>query len=253
MTVLTKRIKDQLTQNLIAKASQKKSMSARIVAENITKSLHDLIMQTAVAHVPALSAERWKELIEDGVVNDRPERIVFTTVTSETAGLGSCIILIPDDYPMAQAREVLVNLLTEWNIFACYVDVLAIDNGWRIEWVTTSHVLPHIPNTYRVFPKEHPLYENTYWNNRGIDIHNSARNAIGTFCKTFYAALEYKADLDTFFNKIRNLKQLREQFPEAVALLPSSVDTSEEVILRVKPTTPFVKSLKKRLMEGIPN
>lgn len=262
MTNLNKAVKEKLVLAMVGQASKKQAKATISAATKLQKLFHHAALTMAKDHLPELSHERMIELIRSGTLVSHASTVggeLYVTVPkvddkyspTEHIQLGSTRVQMgkkdSDDW------RKLINAVDEhWS--GLNMIKSKTRGGWlSLQWSASFSDIPTFPGAKYVYDgvvnkDATPFSEK--WNALILPLVPQASKLTNLVLKVLTEASEYQDMLTGIFEGIRTLKQLEDQFPEALKYLPAELKVSKPS--RVAPVE-LINRARQMLETGIPD
>lgn len=265
---ITQEIKADLIHAMIRHASKRQAASTAKAARALDKLWRQLFAKHIQLVIPEVPQPRWAPLIQEGVFSSMKGAVYVVTNkvgdkhnTTENTALGQVGIGYSSkqkereaDSRMWQAIRSAVS--EEWGGFLNFTNMYCGSYDFNYSWKTNHADLPSTRGLGHIF---HPEVEMKDLNDPRLPYSEAAYQLslqvdrlMAAFLAVLKAAGEMYSDLTDILSTVRTLKQLQDQFPEAVDFLP------EEFTKKVRNTKQvadpkLVSRARQMLVEGIPD
>lgn len=259
---LNKKVKADLVLALVGQASKKQAKATISAATKLHKLFYSAALTMAKEHLPELSHERMVELIRSGtlvshastaggelyVATPKPEdkwnRVEHTQVGLAQVAMGK---KDSDEWRM------LINAVHEhWGGLSMIKTERR--SGWlSLKWNIGFPDIPAFPGVKYVYDgvenkDASPFSEK--WDALILPLVPQANKLTNLVLKVLTEASEYQDMLTGIFEGIRTIKQLEDQFPEALKYLPAEFKAAKPS--RVAPVE-LINRARQMLETGIPD
>lgn len=262
MTNLNKAVKQKIVLALVGQASKKQAKATLATAKKLHKLFHGAVLTMAKEHMPELSHERMVELIRSG-----------SLVSHASATSGELYVTVPKaDSKYNPIEHIQVGLVRvamgqkaseEWwevikavNEYWPGFDMIKSQRrgGWlSLHWHVGFADVATFPGAKYVFDgvvnKDATPFSQK-WNDMIIPLVPQAQKLTALVLRVITEASEYQDMLTSIFEGIRTVKQLEDQFPEALKYLPAEFKTAKPS--RVAPVE-LINRARQMLETGIPD
>lgn len=265
---LTQDTKKHLIHEMIRHAAKRQAASTTKAARALDKLWRELFAKHISLNVPELPRDRWAPLIQQGILHGMKGDINVITVRtgdkyrstdSTKVGLGSRHYG-NDSAKRAKVRgewqQVHSAVAQEWGGFLNFFDKKTTDYSFEYSWKTSHADLPGVPGLASIFHPDVPMEDKDRhllpYSNAAYKLAMEAKRLSNAFFAVLDAGWVMFEDLTTILSTIRTVKQLEEQFPEAVPFLPTEF---KEKVRNVKQVADprLIERSREMLLTGIPN
>ena len=264
---ITKDVKNKLIEAMLAKASKRQAAATTRAANSLNKLWRELIISEIQKVIPEVPQNRWAPLIQQNVftaltgevsvyvnkeVPDRWHKVKSDTLGARVIPYRSSKDREPDREKWALVQRALA---ANWGGFFNFLKVYKADSYRKFSWVTSYPDLPSIQglsNIYSADLCEKPDAKIEEYSKKADPLAKHTDRIMDQFMAVMNSTAAMYDDLTAILASIRTLKQLEEQFPDAVAFLP------KEVVEQVRNTKQvadpeLIKRAQRQLVEGIPD
>ena len=259
---LNKKVKADLVLALVGQASKKQAKATIAAATKLQKLFHHAALTMAKDHLPELTHERMVELIRSG------------SLVSQASSAGSELyVTVPkldDKYHKTEHLQVggvrhamgskdsddwrrLLNAVNDhWG--GLTMVKMERRSGWlSLQWSPSFPDIPAFPGAKYVYDgvenkNATPFSEK--WDALILPLAPQALKLTTLVLKVYKEASEYQDLLTGIFEGIRTIKQLEDQFPEAIKYLPAEFKVVKPS--RVAPVE-LINRARQMLETGIPD
>jgi len=263
---ITQAIKDDLIHSMIRHASKRQASSTTKAAKALNKLWRQLFAKHIQQVIPEVPQERWADLIQEGVFNSMKGDIQMVTLRESDNStlhtpLGRVTISYSTSTKLREAdakkwHAVRKAVSAEWGGFLNFTVLYVGSYDVSYYWKCSHPDLPSVKGLDRVF---HPDVLDKFINDPRLPYSDSAfhlskdvSRLMNAFMDVIKAGGDMFDDLTTILTSVRTLKQLEDQFPEAVQFLPQEFTKKVRNTKQVADPA-LVNRAKEMLLTGIPN
>ncbi|QYW06514.1 hypothetical protein uan_102 [Pseudomonas phage UAntarctica] len=272
MTTLNKAVKAKLILAMVAAASKRQAAATNKACNKLEAIYRGAVEKMARAHLPEVKKERWAELLQNHMLVSHKAYgtpIVYEEKQggkpgeSSNVNFGGRFLKFPHGTPTADRwRSVMRAVKENWGgVFSRLDDNFSVTqhsnytSTLTVHWNKQFADLPGFPGQNQIiFPgvnRSPEVTENQKtWEAIAMPLHLQACAISELVLKVVAEAVEYHEMLTQVFEGIRTIRQLEDQFPEALKFLPEDVyNTKSKELAPVE----LINRARKMLVEGIPD
>lgn len=265
---ITQEVKQELITAMLRKASKRQAAATTKAAKALDKLWRQLFAKHIALVIPEVPQERWAPLIQAGVFTSLNSEIVLVTprlndkwkntdsvlIGKVGAGYGSGSVQRNKE----EAKWSLVRraVAEEWGGFLNFTTKRTGSYDFSYSWKTSHADLPAIRGMNKIYhpdlPQEQRDQSLVPFSDAAYKLSLEVDRLMEAFMAVLNAAYAMYDDLTAILAPVRTLKQLQEQFPDAVKYLPSEFTTKVKNTKQVADPE-LVKRAQRLLAEGIPD
>lgn len=265
---ITQDIKTNLIHAMIRHASKRQAASTAKAAKALDKLWRQLFAKHIQLVIPEVPQQRWAPLIQDGVFSSMKGAIYVVTNkvgdkhnTTENTSLGHIDIGYRHgqkqrDEDSRKWQQIRSAVSSEWGGFLNYVTLYCGSYDFNYSWQTTHADLPSVRGLGHIFHPDVEMKDKADprlpYSVAAYQLSLQVDRLMQSFLEVLKAAGEMYENLTTILTSVRTLKQLQDQFPDAVEFLP------EEFTKKVRNTKQvadpaLVSRARTMLLTGLPD
>lgn len=267
---ITNDIKKDLIHSLLRQAAKRQAATTTKAARALDKLFRQLFAKHIELKIPELPQSRWAPLIQDNILNSMKGTVEVITVkhgdkhnATESTAVGKVgrgyeskhgtKVREKDQEKWQQIRRAVEE---EWGGFLNFTTKYTGSYDFHYSWKTSHADLPAVPGLSKIF---HPEVEVSAkdkdlvpYSAAAYKLTLEADRLMQAYMAVITAAGEMYEDLVKILTPIRTLKQLEDQFPDAVHYLPDGfTDKVKNVKQLADPR--LVQRASALLLTGIPD
>ncbi|QBJ04517.1 DNA polymerase [Pseudomonas phage Lana] len=265
---ITNEVKKHLIAEMIRHAAKRQAAPTAKAAKALDKLWRQLFAKHIELKIPEVPQARWAELIQEQIFSGMKGVVYLVTNkvgdkhnTTENTELGKIAVGYASKQKEREADkdkwdEVRRAVSAEWGGFLNFTSVYTGGYDFHYSWKTSHADLPSIRGLGHIF---HPDVVMTDKNDPRLPYSKAAYQLslqvdrlMASFLAVLKAAGEMHDDLTKILASIRTLKQLQDQFPEAVDFLPEEFTSKVRNVKQVADPR-LVSRARTMLMTGIPD
>lgn len=265
---ITQAIKDELIHSMVRHASKRQAAATGKAAKSLDKLWRQLFAKHIELKIPEVPQARWAPLIQEGIFNSMKGEIYVVkplegnshrdtdNVSVGLVKMGYSGNMKEREADAKKWQAVRQAVESEWGVFLNFTGKHVGSYDFSYSWKTSHADLPSVRGLSHIFApgvtvKEANKHQLPY-SNAAYPLTQQVDRLMEAYMDVLKAASAMYDDLTTILTSVRTLKQLEEQFPDAVQFLP------EEFTKKVRNTKQvadpaLVNRAKEMLISGIPN
>jgi len=265
---ITQEVKQQLITNMIRKASKRQAAATTKAARALDKLWRQLFAKHIELVIPEVPQKRWAPLIQQGVftslssdinlvtprLNDKWKNTDSTLIGRIGAGYGSGNVQRSKEE--SKWNVVRRAVAEEWGGFLNFTAKRTGGYDFSYSWKTSHADLPAVRGMTKVYhpdlPQEQRDKDLVEFSDAAYKLTLEVDRLMHAYMAVLNAAYAMYDDLTAILAPIRTLKQLQEQFPDAVNYLPSEFTKKVKNTKRVADPA-LIERAQRLLAEGIPD
>jgi hypothetical protein len=265
---ITNAVKDHLITEMIRHAAKRQAAPTAKAAKALDKLWRQLFAKQIELKIPELPQSRWAPLIQDGILSSMKGEIYVVTntddgkkVSTENTALGKIGIGYSNktkerEVESAKWQQIRSAVSAEWGGFLNYVSLYCGSYDFHYSWKTSHPDLPSIRGLGHIFHPDVVLADQCDpripYTEAAYPLVQQVDRLMAAFRSVLMAAGEMYDDLTKILVSVRTLKQLQDQFPEAVEFLPEEFATKVRNTKQVADPA-LVSRARTMLLTGIPD
>lgn len=265
---ITQDVKQELITAMIRKASKRQAPATTKAAKALDKLWRQLFAKHIALVIPEVPQERWAPLIQQGVfsslnseisvisprLNDKYKNTDSALVGRVGAGYGNSNVTRPKEE--AKWNVVRRAVAQEWGGFLNFTTKRTGSYDFHYWWKTSHADLPSVRGMTKIYHPDLPQGQRDKdlvpFSDAAYKLSLEVDRLMAAYMAVLKSAYAMYDDLTTILTPIRTLKQLQEQFPDAVPFLPTEFTTKVKNTKQVADPE-LVKRAQRLLAEGIPD
>lgn len=265
---ITQEVKQELITAMLRKASKRQAAATAKAAKALDKLWRQLFAKHICLVIPEVPQARWAPLIQEGVfrsldaeisiisprLNDKWKNTNADMLGRVGRGYGSNTSTRPKEERKWDLVRSAVQ--QEWGGFLNFTHSRSGSYDFHYWWKTQHADLPAVKGMNRIYhpdlPQEQRDKDLVPFSDAAYKLSLEVDRLMAAYMAVLDAAYAMYDDLVSILAPVRTLKQLQEQFPDAVQYLPSEF-TSKVKNTKQVADPELVKRAQRLLAEGIPD
>lgn len=265
---ITQEIKGELITSMIRHAAKRQAASTAKAAKALDKLWRQLFAKHIAIKIPEVPQERWAPLIQEQIFSGMKGTIYVVTnkvgdkhnSTENTelgkVGLGYRSKQKEREADASKWQEVRKAVSAEWGGFLNCTSLYTGSYDFHYSWKTSHADLPSIRGLGHIFHPDvvmsDPSDPRLPYSKAAYLLSMQVDRLMGAFMDVLNAAGKMHDDLTDILKSIRTLKQLQDQFPEAIEFLPEEFTARVKNVKQVADPA-LVKRARHMLLTGLPD
>lgn len=265
---ITNEIKQHLISGMIRKASKRQAASTAKAAKALDKLWRLLFAKHIQQKIPEVPQARWAPLIQEGVFNSLKGEISVITLRTgdkwkdhDSTPLGkvgkgygnSTRERTAENAKWDQVRRAVAH---EWGAFLNFTVKYTGSYDFHYTWKASHADLPSVKGLSRILhpdaPAKHLPAEDREFSEAAYKLSIEVDRLMAAYMSVLESAYAMYDDLTAILLPIRTLKQLQDQFPDAVEFLPAEFTTKVKNTKQLADPA-LISRARRMLAEGIPD
>lgn len=268
MMNITQDTKNKLIHAMIRHAAKRQAAPTAKAARVLDKMWRELFAKHISLVIPELPRDRWAPLLQVNVLNSIKGTINVITVRTadkhrdtDSTKVGEAGRNYGNDSgkrPKVKGEWDAVRRAVneEWGGFLNFAEKHTSDWGFEYWWKTSHADLPSVPGLSSIFHPDVPIKDKDRhllpYSDAAYKLSLEADRLIKAYFAVLDAGKVMYDDLTTILSSVRTVKQLEEQFPEAVPFLPTEFTEKVRNVKQVADPR-LIERSREMLLTGIPN
>lgn len=267
---ITQEIKQNLITAMLRQASKRQAASTTKAARALDKLWRQLFAKQISLKIPELPPERWAPLIQDGILHSMKGGIEVITLRDndkKVDTVGTLLGRVGRGYEGKSSTKIRDKdadkwhtvrkaVAAEWGGFLNFTDSRNNSYDFQFTWKTSYADLPGIPGLDKIFHPDVQLKKDDeprgQYSYAAYKLSLETDRLMQAYFAVIEAAGELYEDLTAILLPIRTLKQLEDQFPDAVHYLPEEFTTKVKNVKQLADPK-LIQRASALLLTGIPD
>lgn len=268
MMNITQDVKQELITAMLRKASKRQAAATTKAAKALDKLWRQLFAKHIALVVPEVPQERWAPLIQQGVFTGLNSEISVVTPrlndkykNTDSALVGRVGAGYSNNNATRGKEEAKWDIVRravaqEWGGFLNFTSKRTGSYDFHYWWKTSHADLPAVRGMTKIYhpdmPQEQRDKDLVPFSDAAYKLTLEVDRLMAAYMAVLHAAYAMYDDLTAILAPIRTLKQLQEQFPDAINYLPAEFTTKVKNTKQVADPA-LIERAQRLLAEGIPD